>query len=123
LEGPLSSISAGSPEYGIVANVCEPDRCLRMGAKAWLAGGTGGEGWERFEWIANTRGSRMVRKWAPTWRFVSFRCAWLPEFLRNQVWYITGSRPEMESVAMRLESYAADLRASHPNRGFKKKVA
>jgi hypothetical protein len=34
-------------DYGIVANVVETDRLFRKGAKAWLANGTGGEGWHK----------------------------------------------------------------------------
>lgn len=99
-------------EYGIVANVVEPDKCFRMGAKAWLAGGTGGEGWERFEWIAMTRGSRAVRKWAPTRRFGNFRCAWIPQHLRNDIYYIIGTRPDIEAKATQMNEYADKLRSS-----------
>lgn len=105
-----------SEEYGIVANSMEADRVFRLGAKAWLAGGTGGEGWDKFEWIAHSRGSRVVRKWAPTVRFGNFRAAWVPEHLRERIWYIRGSRDEMEKTAAALNVHAEQLRAKMVNR-------
>lgn len=103
-------------EFGIVANVLEPDRVFRNGAKAWIAGGTGGEGWHRFEWIAHSRGGRVVRKWAPTMRFAKFRAKWIPEHLRSDVAYLRGSREDMQSIAAQLEKFAAEDRTKHVNR-------
>ena len=106
-------------EYGIVANVVEPDRVFRMGAKAWIAGGTGGEGWDRFEWIAHSRGSRIIMKWAPTVRFDKFRAAWIPEHLRDRITGMMetrGSRAAMEAQAAFLNRHAEQLRATMPNR-------
>jgi hypothetical protein len=103
-------------EYGIVANVMEADRAFRLGAKAWLAGGTGGEGWDKFEWIAHSRGSRIIRKWAPSVRFGRFRAAWVPEHLRERVWYMRGTREEMEKQAAALNVHAEQLRTKMVNR-------
>lgn len=103
-------------EFGIVANVLETDRSLRKGAKAWLAGGTGGEGWTRFQWIAMTRGGRTVEKWAPTTRFHNFRAAWIPSHLQARVYWLRGTRPEMEKTARKLDAFAETERAAHPNR-------
>lgn len=101
-------------EFGIVANVVEPDRVFRMNAKAWLIGGTGGEGWYRFLWSAKSRGSRTVEKWAPTERFHMFRAAWIPPGVRP--WYITGTREEMEATATKMNAFADELRATKKNR-------
>jgi hypothetical protein len=103
-------------EYGIVANSMEADRAFRLGAKAWLVGGTGGEGWNRFEWVAMTRGGRRVRKWAPTVRFGNFRAAWIIPELQNEFLYMSGSREEMEELAVNLNNHADDLRAKMVNR-------
>lgn len=101
-------------EYGIVANVIESDKVFRVGDKCWLAGGTGGEGWSRFVWIANK--GRMIERWVPTHRFDNFRAAWVPEHLRNQVYYMRGTREEMESRARELCEFADKEREAHPNR-------
>lgn len=105
-----------SMEFGIVANVIETDRLARTGAKAWLIGGTGGEGWHRFVWHVMTRGSRYIEKWMPTHRMGNFRAAWVPEHLRDRVAYMRGTRPEMETRAVELNKFADDLRATQVNR-------
>lgn len=103
-------------EFGIVANVLEPDRIFRIGAKVWLCGGTGGEGWHRFRWSGLARSPRRLEKWAPTLRFHNFRAAWVPEGLRGSVTYMRGTRPEMEEIAREMEVFAAEQRALHPGR-------
>ena len=103
-------------EYGIVANIDEPDRQMRMGAKCWLARGTGGEGWDRFEWIGLTRGHETTMKWIPTHRMANFRAAWVPDHLRGSVYYFRGSREEMEKMAADLNEFAMAQRKDHPNR-------
>lgn len=107
-------------EYGIVANVTETDRIFRLGAKAWLSGGTGGNGWDEFKWIATSRGGRIIEKWAPTWRFANFRAAWIPEHLRERVDFhmlgIPGTREEMEACAAEISAFADELRTKHPHR-------
>ena len=110
-------------EYGIVANSVETDRVFRLGAKAWLCGGTGGEGWDRFRWIAHSRSSRVIEKWAPTERFGNFRAAWIPEHLRERIWYIRGSRGEMEKQAAALNVHADQLRAKMTNRRSQVRVS
>lgn len=96
-------------EYGIVANVMDADGTLRVGAKVWLCGGTGGEGWHRFEWRGKSIGGRDITKWAPTKRFHKFRAAWVPEHLRRDVLYMRGDRAEMEQRAAQLEQFAEAL--------------
>lgn len=103
-------------DYGIVANVIEPDRELRTGAKAWLAGGTGGEGWSRFQWKGLRHKGRPIQKWAPTWRFGNFRAAWVPAHLQDRVYYMRGTREEMEKRATELNEFAESERKAHPNR-------
>ncbi len=103
-------------EYGIVANVIEPDRVFRNGAKAWITGGTGGEGASRFIWLAQSRGGRIVQKWAPTMRFDRFRAKWVPKHLRDQIWYVRGTREEMERLASTLVTFVAEERSQHSNR-------
>ncbi len=103
-------------KFGIVANCIETDRVFRKGAKAWLFGGTGGEGWYRFQWIAKSKGGRNVSKWAPTSRFDGFRAAFIPPHMLDRVWYITGTRQEMEAKAIELNEFANTLRTEKPNR-------
>ncbi len=103
-------------DFGIVANVVEVDRLFRLGAKAWLADGTGGEGWERFKWIALARGGRRIEKWCPTWRFGNFRAAFIPPPLSKHIFYIRGTRAEMEETAKQLADFADKLREKHPDR-------
>lgn len=103
-------------EFGIVANIEEPDRQMRAGAKCWLSGGTGGEGWDRFEWIGLTRGHETIKKWIPTHRMANFRAAWVPPHLRGSVTYVRGTREEMEKMAADLNNFAAEQRSAHPNR-------
>lgn len=104
--------------YGIVANVKEPDRVARTGAKAWIVGGTGGEGWHRFKWRVMSRGGRPIIKWAPTMRFHNFRTKWIPDNIAASTHqlYLQGEREEMEAMAKELEAFAEDLRTAHPNR-------
>lgn len=88
-------------EYGIIANVCKPDRLLKMGSKVWLIGGTGGEGWYKFIWLGRTKkGKRLIKKWAPTNRFCNFRCAWIPEHIRKicNSLYIEGTKEYIEKI-------------------------
>ena len=103
-------------EFGIVANVEETDRQMRTGAKCWLAGGTGGEGWNRFQWLGLTRGHDTIVKWMPTHRMANFRAAWVPNHLRGAVYYVRGTREEMEKMAADLNDFAMAQRAEHPNR-------
>jgi hypothetical protein len=104
-------------EFGIVANVGEPDRALRLGAKCWLVGGTGGEGWSRFRWCGMSRSGRVIEKWCVTERFSNFRAAFIPPPLRTKYphLYIEGSRPEVEELAKRLNEFRASLR---PHKSF-----
>lgn len=103
-------------DYGIVANVTEADRLMRANAKCWISGGTGGEGWHRFQWIGLSRSARTIEKWIPTMRMGNFRAAWVPNHLRGALWYVRGTRDEMETMARDLEEFAARERALHPNR-------
>lgn len=107
---------AKKDEYGVVANVLETDRLFRKGAKAWLVGGTGGEGWHRFKWIALTRSPRRAEKWAPTTRFHNFRAAWIPDHMQDRVWYFRGTREEIEELATKLNQFADREREQHPSR-------
>jgi hypothetical protein len=104
--------------FGIVANVCEPDRVFRLGAKAWLAGGMSGDGWERFRWIALSRAPHQAEKYSPLWRFRNFRAAWVPPPLTERVCAFRGSRAEMEAAARDLERRAMEFRKERPNRAY-----
>lgn len=98
-------------EYGIVANVAGVDRVARQGSKAWLVGGTGGEGWYRFKWLCRTRSGTLAIKWIPTKRMGNFRCAWIPDHVRDAAdghIYICGSREEMGTTAAEMNKFAAD---------------
>lgn len=106
-------------EFGIVANAMEPDRIFRSGAKAWIVTGSGGEGWDRFQWTAMSRGGRYVTKWAPIARFHNFRAAWIPPALSDVITGMMdtrGSREEMEHIAEQMNAFADEQRAQHPNR-------
>lgn len=70
-------------EYGVVANVVEPDSAFRLGAKAWMR--QWHSGGERAEWAAVSRGGRPITKVAPVTRFGNFRCKWIPEHLREHI--------------------------------------
>lgn len=105
-------------EFGIVANVCEPDRVFRMGAKAWLAGGGSGDGAMRFRWIALSRGPREVEKHSPIWRFRDFRAAWVPPPLQDRITEFCGTREQAEDRARFLEAKAEEWRSSKPNRAI-----
>lgn len=99
-------------EYGIVANIITTDGTFRSGAKCWLVGGTGGEGWHRFQWLGKSRGGRDIQKWAPTKSFHRFRAAWIPDHVHNGRYvYMMGTRDEMEKMAFKMEAFAQTLRA------------
>lgn len=102
-------------EYGVVANMTEVDAVIRLGAKAWMvnwySSGT------RAEWIALSRGGRVVTKVSPVHRFENFRCAWIPEHLRKHI-FICGDRPTMEKEASVWNERADEARKDHPNRKF-----
>lgn len=100
-------------EYGIVANVAAVDRQLRTGSRAWLVGGTGGEGFHRFQWLARTRSGRMVTVWKPTQRFDNFRCAWIPDHIRakHPYIYMEGTRPAMVERAAQIQAFRDELAA------------
>lgn len=103
--------------FGIVANVGEPDSFLRLGAKCWIVGGTGGEGWHKFRFLGMTRSGRMVEKWCVVERFENFRAAFIPPPVRAKYperLYIEGTRSEMEEIAKRMTAFRADLRPLKP---------
>lgn len=97
--------------HGIVANVVGVDRIARLGSKAWLVDGTGGQGWYRFKWLCRTRSGKLIVKWIPTKRMSNFRCAWIPDHVReaaNGCLYISGSREDMIKTASRMSNFLAD---------------
>lgn len=99
-------------EYGIVANVSSSDSCLRMSSKAYLIGGAGGQGYERFEWFGRSRGGRLIVKWVTTKRFNNFRCAWIPEHVRKAAHgcvYLCGTREQVERLAIALNKTVENL--------------
>lgn len=103
-----------APEYCIVANVVEKDGIFCDGAKCYLVGGTGGEGWYKFRWFGmSVKRHKRVEKWCPTERMHSFRAAWIPPFIREryEVLYFSGSKEQMEELAAKLNEFRATLRA------------
>lgn len=103
--------------FGIAANVFETDRVFRSGAKLLLCGGTGGEGWHKFEWRGLSRSGRRIKKWAPTVRLHNFRAAWIPLHERGDCWYLTfAERAAAETCATEMSAFADELRLAHPNR-------
>src|SRR6516164_11611054 len=105
-------------EFGICANAFETDRIFRAGTKVWLVGGAGGEGWARFELRGLSRSGRPVTKWAPTFRLHNFRAKWIPEHLRDGMYYMMTfpDRVEAERIAAQLEAFAEKERREHPDR-------
>jgi len=103
-----------SDEYGVVANAIETDRVFRCGAKAWLVNWFSGG--ERAIWIALSRGGRIVEKISPLHRFDKFRCAWIPENLRDRVVSPRGTKDEMKAKAAFWNERARQERDAHPNR-------
>lgn len=106
--------------YGIVANVINPDRCLRMGAKVWIIDGTGGQGWDTFVVRGLSRGGREIEKWTTTKRFGNFRAAWIPPMAKGEPRYMRfESRHEAEQVAAKLNEFADNFRAPASGRQLK----
>lgn len=103
--------------FGIFGNVFETDRIFRSGAKLLLCGGTGGEGWYRFEWRGLSRSGKRITKWAPTARLHNFRAGWVPLGDREECHYMTFlDRREAEARASEMNEFAEKLRSEHPNR-------
>ena len=99
--------------YGIVANVCAPDSCFRMGAKCWLVGGTNGEGFDRFRFYGMSRGGRMIEKWCPANRLHNFRPAWIPPKIRAKYpnnLYLEAVKCATELSANRINIYNEIIR-------------
>ena len=102
-------------EFCIVANVAEKDKVFRDGAKCYLIGGTGGEGWHRFKWFGmSANRPKRVAKWCPTERMKNFRAAWVPPFVREryEFLYLSGSKTEMEETAKKLNEFRNQLQGS-----------
>jgi hypothetical protein len=99
-------------EFGIVANVRDPDHVLRLGAKVWIVGGTGGEGWHRFVVRGLAKSGHPIEKWCPTKRLHNFRAAWIPPKIRteNPHIYMQGEKAEMVERAELMEAFASELR-------------
>lgn len=96
-------------EYGIVANIAETDKFARTGSKAYLVGGTGGEGRERMQWLVRTRNGSLAIKWLPTGRLSNFRPAWIPDHVQEAAGgslYISGTKEEMQKAADELRGEA-----------------
>ena len=101
-----------APAFCIVANVVEGDGIFRDGAKCYLIGGTGGEGWHKFRWFGmSAKRRRRVEKWCPTERMANFRAAWIPPFIRGRydTLYLSGSREQMEALAAKLNAFRSTL--------------
>lgn len=100
--------------YGIVANIIRTDGHFRTGAKCWITGGAGGQGYDRFVWYGKSRGGRDIFKWAPTHLFQNFRAAWIPPHMSGgqypewgrHVGYMLGPRRLVEKRAAELEAFA-----------------
>lgn len=105
-------------EYGLVANVAETDSALRLGAKVWIVHAWTGGGYERVTVWGMARNGRRIEKWVPIWRLHNFRAAWLPEKVRAAVSLLTveGSQEAMDQLAAALDRYAAEERATRPDR-------
>lgn len=104
-------------DYGVVANVCEPDRALRMGARVWVLWSTGGTGRERFVVEGMSRSGRRIEKWVPAVRLNNYRAKWIPEPLQERVWYLRGTREDAEESARQLDEWAEmERRRRAPNR-------
>ena len=98
-------------EYGVVANVMEPDRVLRNGAKVWIMHGWGGGGWERLKVRGLSRGGRTVTKWVPIERLSNFRRAWMPENLRDSGYFLFEPE-EATTVAKNLQTIGRSRKTS-----------
>lgn len=103
-----------SGEFGIVANVVEVDRVLRLGAKVILVGYPNGMA-ERIEVRGLSRGGRPVTKFTAYMKLDNFRPQWLSERHRANV-SILGTREEMEEWAAGFAAQAERERAAHPGR-------
>ena len=101
-----------APTYCIVANMADKDGVFRDGAKCYLVGGTGGEGWHRFRWFGMSAKSRKhAVKWCETKRMHNFRAAWIPLCVRNrfEALYPSGSKEEMQELALKLREFRETL--------------
>lgn len=107
--------------YGIVANVCETDSCLRMGAKVWVVGGWSGGGFERVVVRGKSRGGRTIEKYLPIARLNNFRAAWVPEHSLKGNALISAKEDAVER-AERFTATADGERAAHPGRRVKTRV-
>lgn len=108
-----ATVCDDAPTYCIVANVVEKDGIFRDGAKCYLVGGTGGEGWYKFQWFGmSVNKHKRVEKWCPTERMHNFRAAWIPPFIREryELLYLSGSKEEMEALATKLNEFRSTLR-------------
>jgi hypothetical protein len=113
-----------SGKYGIVANLCEPDRVFRINSKCWLIRNTGGCGWYVFVWLGRNKGGRLVEKWTFTKKFHNFRAAWIPEHIRNitdDFITLSGTREEMQEIAASMETFASEIR-SKTEQNIKKEI-
>lgn len=113
-----ADVSDETQEFGIVANVCEIDRVLRMGAKVTVLGGDNGMGYERILVRGASRSGRPIDKMAPIHRFTNFRAAWMHESLLSQTVFI-GTKGEMTTRAQDFQQLADRMRAEHPNRAYR----
>lgn len=94
--------------WGVVANVVQPDKHLRLGAKVWLVQPYGGS--DRGSWMGISRGGRLIDKWVDHRRLGHFRAAWIPPALRADSPRI-GALPFQSKAAA--ESQAAWYREHH----------
>lgn len=71
----MSDVS--SEQWGIVANVCDSDSALRLGARVWIVNPFSGWHTGFVEVRGISRGGRTIQKWISRQRLQNYRSCWL----------------------------------------------
>jgi len=102
-------------EFGICCNIAEPDSCLRLGSKAWVAMSDGGNGFERVPIVGRTRGGRLVHKWVPLRRLYNFRPAFVQPHLDREITFARANDKEaLREACQEWGRRAAEWRDRNP---------
>ena len=92
--------------YGVIANfrIDSLNHCFRRGAKVWLIRLCGGENaGDRAKFVGLSPGGRVIECYAAFKNLENFRSAWIPQHLRDRVFFGYEDRREADG-------WAADFR-------------
>lgn len=86
--------------WGVKCNTAFPEKAMRTGALCWISDINRGWGSERVKLFARARDGRLIATWRPSKRLHNYRVAWVPEYMRRDVWTWDSKEAALEWAEM-----------------------